>query len=249
MGIISGSEALTQLAIMSSIESNVVSPSRGSPRKRVDRVEEETDEEQSIATGSATDTLEADQDLTAEMPSPKRSSTARHADSRKSTSRASASRNEASSRKRHLPTPREAREELHRTRKPRRFRPGTRALREIRFQQRQTNTVIPHGIMFRVIREIAMKKAVELGLDGVRFQASAIQALHEASEDHIVQVFMNTMDITANAHRMTIMPRDLRLAVKHNHERSAPLGEPLILDRLNKRKQAAPQRHPQPTAK
>ena len=67
--------------------------------------------------------------------------------------------------------------------KPRRYRPGTVALREIRHYQRRVDLLI-HRLPFqRLVREIAQGYKNDL-----RFQSSAIAALQEACESYIVSV-------------------------------------------------------------
>ena len=61
--------------------------------------------------------------------------------------------------------------------KPHRFRPGTVALREIRRYQKSTELLIRKLPFQRLVREIAQDFKTDL-----RFQASAIAALQEASE-------------------------------------------------------------------
>ena len=61
--------------------------------------------------------------------------------------------------------------------------------------------------MSRLIREIAQDFKLEL-----RFQASAIAALHEAMEDYIVNLFTDTNLCVIHAKRVTIMPKDMQLA-------------------------------------
>ena len=62
------------------------------------------------------------------------------------------------------------------TRKPRRYRPGTKALMEIRKYQKSTNLLIPRLPFSRLVREVAYE-VCGASLPDVRFQSSAIQAL------------------------------------------------------------------------
>lgn len=94
--------------------------------------------------------------------------------------------------------------------KPHRWRPGTVALREIRRYQKDVNLLIRKAPFIRLVREIAQefKKVGE----GVRIQASALDALQEASEAYLVQLFEDTNLCAIHAKRVTIMPKDVSLA-------------------------------------
>ena len=61
--------------------------------------------------------------------------------------------------------------------------------------------------MARLIREIAQDFKTDL-----RFQASAIAALHEAMEAYLVGLFEDTNLCTIHARCVTIMPQDMQLA-------------------------------------
>ncbi|OON19710.1 hypothetical protein X801_04420, partial [Opisthorchis viverrini] len=61
--------------------------------------------------------------------------------------------------------------------KPHRYRPGTVALREIRRYQKSTELLIRKLPFQRLVRDIAQEFKTDL-----RFQSSAVSALHVASE-------------------------------------------------------------------
>ncbi len=103
--------------------------------------------------------------------------------------------------------------------KPHRFRPGTVALREIRKYQKTTTLLIPKMPFIRVVREVAQDCGVK-GIEGVRFQASAIEALREAAEHYLVQLFEDTNLCAIHAKRVTIFPKDLQLARRIRGERA-----------------------------
>jgi histone H3 len=67
----------------------------------------------------------------------------------------------------------------------------------------------------RLVREIAQNFKTEL-----RFQASAILALQEASEAYLVGLFEDTNLTCIHAKRVTIFPRDIQLARRIRGERS-----------------------------
>ena len=90
--------------------------------------------------------------------------------------------------------------------KPHRFRPGTVAIREIRRYQKTTELLIKKLPFQRLVKEIAQDFKSDL-----RFQASAVSALQEATESYIVGVFQDTNLCAIHARRVTIMPKDMQL--------------------------------------
>ena len=98
--------------------------------------------------------------------------------------------------------------------KPHRFRPGTVALREIRKFQKSTDLLIRKMPFKRLVLEIAQDFKTDL-----RFQAVAIQALHEASEGYVVGLFEDSNLCAIHARRNCIMPKDIQLARRLRGER------------------------------
>ena len=88
-----------------------------------------------------------------------------------------------------------------------RHRPGTLALKEIRRYQKSTELLIKKLPFQRLVREISQKFH-----DQLRFQASALDALQEASECYLVGLFEDTNLCCVHAKRVTIMPKDIQLA-------------------------------------
>ena len=99
--------------------------------------------------------------------------------------------------------------------KPKRYRPGTVALREIRKYQKSTELLIRKLPFQRLVREIAHDFKTDL-----RFQSSAVLALQEASEAYLVGLFEDTNLAALHAKRMTIMPKDIQLARRIRGERA-----------------------------
>jgi len=91
--------------------------------------------------------------------------------------------------------------------KPHRYRPGTVALREIRWYQKSTELLIRKGPFAKLVREVAQDFKTDL-----RFQSHAIMALQEASEAYLTALFEDTNLCAIHARRVTIMPRDMQLA-------------------------------------
>lgn len=91
-------------------------------------------------------------------------------------------------------------------RKPHRYRPGTVALREIRKFQKSTNLLVRKAPFSRLCREIAEDYKVN-----VRFQGSALMCLQEAAEAFLVMILEHANLASIHAHRVTVMPKDLKL--------------------------------------
>ena len=99
--------------------------------------------------------------------------------------------------------------------KPRRYRPGTVALREIRKYQKNTELLLRKLPFQRLIREIATDFKTDL-----RFQSAAVCALQEACEAYLVGLFEDTNLCAIHAQRVTIMPKDMQLARRIRGERT-----------------------------
>ncbi|KAL3811902.1 hypothetical protein ACHAXA_001427 [Cyclostephanos tholiformis] len=93
-------------------------------------------------------------------------------------------------------------------RRKRRMRPGERALREIRQYQSSTSLLLRRLPFARLVREI------QYGMTRTpyRWQGSAILALQEASEAHLVALFEDSNLCAIHGKRVTIMPKDMQLA-------------------------------------
>ena len=103
--------------------------------------------------------------------------------------------------------------------KPRRYRPGTVALREIRRYQRSTDNVIRRLPFQRLVREVTRELFDASGGREYRYQANALLALQEAAEAYLVELFYWTNEIAIHCRRVTILPRDMMLARRIRGER------------------------------
>jgi len=106
--------------------------------------------------------------------------------------------------------------------KKHRYRPGTVALREIRRYQKSTDLLIRKAPFQRLVREIMEKLNAESEVEGkpMRVQSTAILALQEApAEAYLIGLFEDTNLCAIHAKRVTIMPKDLRLARRIRGER------------------------------
>lgn len=85
---------------------------------------------------------------------------------------------------------------------------GERALREIRRYQGSTELLIRRLPFARLVREIQMS----MSRVAFRWQASAVLALQEAAEAHLVGLFEDANLCAVHGKRVTIMPKDMQLA-------------------------------------
>lgn len=93
--------------------------------------------------------------------------------------------------------------------KKRRYKPGTRALLEIRKFQKSTALLLRKLPFARVVKEIAPQFSTKGDL---KWQAAAIEALQEAAEAFLVHLFEDANLCAIHAKRVTIMPKDIHLA-------------------------------------
>jgi histone H3 len=89
------------------------------------------------------------------------------------------------------------------------------ALREIRKYQKSTDLLIRKLPFQRLVREIAQEFQ-----SNVRFQSTAILTLQEAAEAYLVSLFEDTNLCAIHAKRITVMPKDIRLARRIRGERA-----------------------------
>ncbi|XP_026152897.1 histone H3-like centromeric protein A [Mastacembelus armatus] len=92
--------------------------------------------------------------------------------------------------------------------KKRRFRPGTKALMEIRKYQKSTDLLLRKGPFSRLVREVCQSFSTE----NLRWQVYALMALQEAAEAFLVMLFSDANLCAIHAKRVTLFPRDIQLA-------------------------------------
>ncbi|KAG0137776.1 histone H3-like centromeric protein cse-4 [Tuber indicum] len=94
-----------------------------------------------------------------------------------------------------------------------RYRPGERAIREIRRMQRSVKAAIPAAPFYRLIREIANDRVRMMrGGENYRWQSTALEALKEATEAYLVHLLEDSNLCAIHARRVTIMVKDIQLA-------------------------------------
>ena len=92
--------------------------------------------------------------------------------------------------------------------RPRRYKPGVVALREIRKYQKSTETLIGKAPFQRLVREICC----DVVRTDLRFQSTALLALQEAAEAYLVGVAEDANLCAIHSRRVTLFPSDLQLA-------------------------------------
>ncbi|XP_041091342.1 histone H3-like centromeric protein A [Polyodon spathula] len=93
-------------------------------------------------------------------------------------------------------------------RKRKRFRPGTRALMEIRKYQKSTELLIRKAPFSRLVREVCQGVSSQ----DLKWQSLALIALQEAAEAFLVRLFEDSYMCSIHAKRVTLYAKDLQLA-------------------------------------
>lgn len=96
-------------------------------------------------------------------------------------------------------------------------------MREITKYQESVDFLIPRIPFMRLVREIVYDFYVRYY--AFRFQAAAYDALQLASEQYLVELMKYSNLCAINSKRVTIMPKDLKLANKLLHVHNRPLQE------------------------
>lgn len=109
------------------------------------------------------------------------------------------------------------------TQKPRRrYRPGTKAMREIRKLQTTIEMVIPRLPFQRLVREITQN--VTSGPTAAdRWTPQALAAMQEAAEHFLVHHFEASMLQTAHADRITVMAKDSKAVCNQGKLNNVPI--------------------------
>ena len=103
--------------------------------------------------------------------------------------------------------------------KPHRYHPGLLALCEIQRYQQSTENLIKRTPFNKLIKEISQEYRICPDGPGtpsvqVCFQSTALTALQEAAENFLIGLFEDVNLLAIHAKRVTVMPRDIRLALR-----------------------------------
>ena len=91
---------------------------------------------------------------------------------------------------------------------PQKYNQSINALHEIKKYQNTTDLLIKIRPFLRLVKGIAYSYNTEL-----KFQRAAIEALQEGSEAFLVKLFELTGMFATHANRVTILRKDVRLAI------------------------------------
>lgn len=92
-------------------------------------------------------------------------------------------------------------------RKKPKWRPGTVALRQIRKYQKTGEMLVPKACFERLVREIGQDYKTDL-----RFQGTALDALHEAAETYLVEILRIGGRLAIHSGRVTLFKKDVTAA-------------------------------------
>eukprot|EP00767_Chilomastix_cuspidata_P003449 gnl/Chilomastix_cuspidata/357.p3 GENE.gnl/Chilomastix_cuspidata/357~~gnl/Chilomastix_cuspidata/357.p3 ORF type:complete len:155 (-),score=64.79 gnl/Chilomastix_cuspidata/357:311-775(-) len=96
----------------------------------------------------------------------------------------------------------------------RRYKPGQKALKEIKTLQLSGKTLMRKAPFIRLVREIASDVSPDM-----RFRAEALDALMEGAESYLVSLLGDTNLAAIHANRVTIMKRDMNLVLRIRREK------------------------------
>ena len=94
-------------------------------------------------------------------------------------------------------------------RRPHRWRSGTKALMEIRRYQKTTNTLIPKRHMYVLFKQIIHS------FKDLKIQADAVEMLHAASEEFLVELFKDAEIFAIHAGRIELKKKDIALSAHY----------------------------------
>ncbi|CAI2356077.1 unnamed protein product [Caenorhabditis sp. 36 PRJEB53466] len=94
--------------------------------------------------------------------------------------------------------------------KPKKYKPGVVALWEIRKYQKTTDLLIPKAPFGRLVRELVNDAGHQMAV-----RKEAVEALQEAAEKFLAEIFKTGQEYAVHAHRQTFRSEDLALAVRH----------------------------------
>lgn len=85
---------------------------------------------------------------------------------------------------------------------------STNAIREIKKEQGKTNLVIPQAPFTRLVQEEVSKHHKNM-----RIKSEAYEALQQASESYLIDLFKRSNRCAIHEQRETIQPKDVHLAL------------------------------------
>lgn len=95
----------------------------------------------------------------------------------------------------------------HANQQKRKRKASTNAIREIRREQKRTETIIPVAPFSRLTQEISQGFRTD-----IRFKSDAHKALHVGAEAFLVELFQDANTVAIHSGRETVQSKDLQLA-------------------------------------
>lgn len=93
-----------------------------------------------------------------------------------------------------------------------RFKPGTVARRDVKYQQKNSDKLaIPRLNFKRLVREICQDDAIQI--TNIRFSPEFIEVFHLFIEDYMVNLIKQAYILAIHAKRETIMPIDIQIVL------------------------------------
>lgn len=102
-----------------------------------------------------------------------------------------------------------------------RYRPGQLAVKDIKRLRASADLLIPKAVFHRLVRGITDRVAPEVDIPSdtvLKYQYGALVALQEAAEAYLVHLFEDTNLLCIHGRRVTIMPKDINLAMRIRRE-------------------------------
>lgn len=93
-------------------------------------------------------------------------------------------------------------------------RTGTVALREIKRYQNSVDVISQKAPFSRLIREVGLQMANEMGVDPMRWTKSAIMTVQKIAEHELTKIFEKSNHLAHFAGRTTVFPRDMIMTLR-----------------------------------
>lgn len=102
---------------------------------------------------------------------------------------------------------------------PKKAKPGSVCIREIRRYQLSTELLIPRASFRRVVGDVHAKLFPSISsFSDFRYSKESVDALQAASEDYLVTLFEDSLLCTLHRDKLTLMPKDMQLARRIRRE-------------------------------
>lgn len=109
-------------------------------------------------------------------------------------------------------------DESQKHRKPHRFKPGTKALMQIRQLQKTTHRLMQKAPVVALLREIIRDSHQ---IQECRLSAKAIEAFQTVAEEHLMNRFFESNHFAVHAKRKTVMLRDYWAVRRFRHDQKS----------------------------